>query len=138
MLEAAPGGVPLDITAVAAAIEACLNSFQTCTACADADLHEDDVSDMRHCIELCLTCADVCATTARTLSRPGSWDAPVVERLLQACVRTCAECAEECARHAPHHRHCAICEKSCRACEAACQELLDDEALEELKNLAGG
>jgi hypothetical protein len=138
MLAASPSTLPFDVDELTAAIEACLNSSQTCTSCADSDLHEDDVAAMRRCIGLCLTCADVCAVTARTLSRPGAWDEVVGDRLLQACVRTCANCAEECARHAEHHAHCALCERSCRACAAACRQLLDDEALEQLRNLAGG
>lgn len=138
MLEASPSALPFDAEELATAIEACLNSSQTCTACADSDLHEDDVADLRRCIGLCLTCADVCAATARALSQPGAWDQVVGDRLLQACVRTCANSAEECHRHAHHHVHCAICERSCRTCEEACRALLDDEALEQLKNLAGG
>lgn len=138
MLEASPAEIPFGIDEVAEAIEACLNSSQTCVSCADADLHEPDVVDLRTCIALCTSCADVCAVTARALSRPASWDLLVLDRLLQACVRTCTSCAEECARHAAHHRHCAICEKSCRACERACAELLEDEAFAQLQKLAGG
>lgn len=137
MLEASPGGVPLGVDEVAGAIDACLNCLQACTSCADADLAETDVDELRVCIALCLNCADVCDLTARLLSRPAQSDHVVVHRVLQACVRECALCAEECARHAQHHRHCAICAKACRACEAACRALLDAEALEELEKLAG-
>jgi hypothetical protein len=137
MLDTSPRGVPLDADQVAAAIDACLNCVQACTGCADADLAEDDVEDLRDCIALDQRCADVCGLTARTLSRPSHWDEFVAHRLLQACVRACSTCAEECARHAAHHRHCAICEKVCRACERACQDLLDTEAFGELQKLAG-
>ena len=92
----------------------------------------------RACIALCLTCADVCDLTARTLSRPAQSGHLVVHRLLEACVRACTSCAEECARHAEHHRHCAICAKACRSCEAACRALLNAEAFAELEKLAGG
>jgi hypothetical protein len=135
ILAASPSDVPLGVTAVAAAVDASLNCAQTCTSCSDADLAEDDVAEMRTCIALCLTCADVCELTARVLSRPAHWDHFVVHRLLQACVRTCTSSAEECARHAKHHRHCAICEKACRACIDACSALLDAEAFEELGQL---
>jgi hypothetical protein len=138
MLDASPSGVPLGAAEVAAAIDACLNCAQSCTSCADADLVEDDVAEMRACIALCLECADVCDLVARILSRPAQSDHVVVHRLLQACVRECTLCAEECARHAEHHRHCAICAKACRTCEVACAALLDAEAFEELKKLAGG
>jgi hypothetical protein len=137
MLDASPSGVPLGIAEVAAAIDACLNCVQACTSCADANLVEEDVDELLTCIALCLNCADVCDVTARTLSRPAHWDDFVVHRLLQACVRVCTTSAEECARHADHHRHCAICEKVCRACVQACSALLDAEALEELQKLAG-
>lgn len=137
MLDASPVEIPLDPDEVAAAIDACLNCLQACTSCADSDLVEDDVEEMRRCIALDQTCADLCAVTARTLSRPAYWDRFVVHRLLQACSRTCAECAEECAQHAAHHRHCAICEKVCRVCVQACDALLEAEAFEELQKLAG-
>jgi hypothetical protein len=137
MLDAAPAGVPLGVAEVAAAIDACLSCVQSCTSCADADLVEPDVAEMRACIALCLDCADICDLTGRVLSRPAQSDHVVVHRLLQACVRECTLCAEECARHAEHHRHCAICAKVCRACEAACRALLDAEAFQELDKLAG-
>ena len=137
ILDASPSGVPLGVTAVAAAIDACLNCFQACTSCADANLAEDNIDDMRTCIAACLNCADVCQLTARVLSRPAHSEQFVAHRLLQACVRTCTCSAEECARHADHHRHCAVCEKVCRVCLRACSALLDAEAFEELQKLAG-
>jgi hypothetical protein len=128
MLEASPVGVPADVGEVGAAIDACLQCVQSCTSCNDADLAEDNVAEMTTCIALCLTCADVCAVTARVLSRTAHRDDFVVHRLLQACVRSCTNSADECHRHVPHHRHCAICENVCRACIEACNALLDAEA----------
>jgi len=138
MLETSPTNVPCGVADVAAAIDACLSCVQVCTTCADADLAEEDVDELRTCIALDLRCADVCDLTARVLSRPAHWDQFVVHRLLQACVRTCTSCADECARHAAHHRHCAICEKSCRACAHACNALLESEAFVALQRVAGG
>ncbi|HTP18581.1 MAG TPA: hypothetical protein VMJ65_03185 [Solirubrobacteraceae bacterium] len=137
ILETVPTGVPVNTTDLAAAIDACLRCVQSCTTCANADLFEDDVADLRVCATLCMNCADVCDVTARTLSRPGQWDQYVVHRLLQACVRSCENSAQECHRHAHHHRHCAICEKVCRACIQACVSLLDAETFAQLQNLAG-
>lgn len=127
MLEASPQHAPLDLADVAAAIDASLNCLQTCIACADSDLIEEDVRAMRVCIALCQTCADICDVTARVLSRAGQWDPLVVHPLLESCVRACTTCAEECDRHAAHHRHCAICAESCRTCIQACRTLLDAE-----------
>jgi hypothetical protein len=137
ILDTVPTDVRLNTDDVAAAIDACLRCFQSCTTCADADLVEEDIDEMRTCIALCINCADVCGVTARLLSRPAHSNQFVIHRLLQACVRVCEDCAAECARHAPHHRHCAICEKHCLACVRACQVLLDAETFEELQKLAG-
>jgi hypothetical protein len=138
MLDAGPGPGNLDPDELAAAIDACLDCVQSCTSCADADLAEDDVAELRTCIGLCDDCADVCDATARVLSRQARYDEFLVQRLLQACVRACASCAEECARHAHHHVHCRICEQVCRECEAACRRLLEADAFRELQDLAGG
>ncbi len=138
MLDASPTGVPLGAAEVAAAIDACLSCVQSCTSCADEDLAEREVSELRTCVARCLTCADICDLTARLLSRPAHWDSVIVHPLLQACVRACTTSAEECARHAEHHRHCAVCEKVCRACVAACSALLDAEVFAETQRLAGG
>jgi uncharacterized membrane protein len=131
ILDASPTALPVDTADVAAAIDACLSCLQTCSSCADADLAEDDVEELRTCIARCLTCADVCELTARTLSRPGSWDRLVVHGVLQACLDACAVCAEECERHAAHHHHCALCAQTCNTCIRACQVLLDSGAFEQ-------
>jgi hypothetical protein len=127
MIDAVPGGVPLGTGAVATAIDACLRCVQSCTTCANADVAEDDVVEMRTCIVRCLNCADVCDATARLLSRPAYSDPAVIHPLLQTCIRACTSSAEECARHAPHHVHCAFCERVCRACVEACTALLGAE-----------
>jgi hypothetical protein len=138
LFDAGPHPADLDPDELAAAIDACLDCAQACTACADADISEDDVADLRTCIGLCLDCADVCGATARVLSRQTWYDEFLVHRLLQACVRACSSCADECARHAHHHAHCRICEEVCRECEAACRRLLEADAFRELQALAGG
>ncbi len=137
ILDTVPTGVPLSTAAVAAAIDACLRCVQTCTTCANADLAEKDIDELRVCAALCITCADVCDLTARVLSRPAQLDQFIVHHLLEACVRACKSSAEECARHAHHHRHCAICEKVCEACTQACVALLDTQNTDEAQDLAG-
>ena len=138
MLDAAPSQGNLDPAELAAAIDACADAAQACTSCADACLAEEDVAALRTCIRLDADCADICAVTARVLSRQTRDDQFLVHRLLQACVRACSSCAEECERHAEHHAHCAICARACRACEQACQRILDADAFDELQALAGG
>ena len=138
MLDAVRTGAPLPTADVAAAIDACLRCLQTCTTCANADLAEEDVDEMRRCAALCLNCADTCDVTARLLSRPADSDLILTHRLLEARVRACSNSAEECARHAHHHRHCAICEQVCRDCVRACAALLDAQAFDDAKPASGG
>jgi hypothetical protein len=124
MLAASKEGVRLDPEPIARCIDACLSCGQACTACADACLAEDDVAELRTCIRLDWVCAGACEALVRALSvRAGHTE--TLDALLRACRTACAACAEECERHAAHHRHCAICAEECRACERACDELLD-------------
>lgn len=125
MLETYPqdvGGV--DRGKLVACIEACVECAQACTACADACLAEDSVVQLTKCIRTNLDCADVCATTARVLSRHTGHDAELTAAVLRSCVTACRTCAAECSEHAGHHEHCRICAEVCRQCERMCDELL--------------
>jgi hypothetical protein len=125
MLEQYPAEITMDRDALARAIDAAVTCEQTCTACADACLSEDDVASLTRCIRDDLDCADVCQTTSRVLSRHTAYDARLTRSVLQACVQACNTCADSCAEHRDHHAHCATCEDACRACERACTTLLD-------------
>jgi hypothetical protein len=138
MLDTYPGTFGFPADDLAAAIDACFDCAQTCTACADACLAEESVAEMRRCITTDLNCADVCSAAGRVLSRQTDYDAHLTQRVLAACVRACATCAEECEKHAGHHPHCAVCAERCRACAAACANLLGAEAERELEALRGG
>ncbi|MDP9417351.1 MAG: four-helix bundle copper-binding protein [Actinomycetota bacterium] len=124
MLETYPKDINLDRGTLAAAIEALAACSQACTACADACLSEDMVAELTKCIRTNLDCADICATTARVLSRHTGYDANITRSLLQACAAACKSCGDECAHHAGMHEHCRVCSDACRACEQACQNLL--------------
>jgi hypothetical protein len=136
MLEASAAPLLIGTRRLAAAIDACFTCVQACTACADSDLVEPDVANLRTCIALNHVCADVCDTTARVLSQPAQSDLLTLDRVLKACVRACATCAAECDRHAEHHRHCAICADACRACIEACTALLFGEPFRDLQRPA--
>lgn len=124
MLETAPSESRYDREALARCIESCLDCAQSCTACADACLAEETVAELRRCIGLNLTCADVCSTTAFALSRQITSDDQALRALLDACAQVCASCGAECEAHAHHHEHCRVCAEACRECEARCRELL--------------
>jgi hypothetical protein len=102
-----------------------LRQCQACTACADACLAEQSVTDLRRCIRLNLDCADVCEATGRTLSRLTALDRADSRKLVDACADVCRRCAEECDRHAAMGmEHCWVCAEACRRCEEACRALV--------------
>ena len=124
MLATYPAQINLDRTQLAAAIDTLIACSEACTACADACLSEEMVAELTKCIRTNLDCADICATTARVLSRHTGYDANISRTLLEACAVACRTCADECERHADMHEHCRICADACRACEQACRDLL--------------
>ena len=125
MLDTYRRALDVDASMLAAAIDAINDCAQACIADTDADLSEQNVTEMVRCIRLCLDCADVCTATAGVISRPADYDADVTTPLLDACVAICKSCGEECERHARMHEHCRVCAEACRRCEQACRELLD-------------
>ena len=125
MLEAHPAPAQVDRDLLARCIDECLACLQSCTACADADLAEDDVAEMRRCIRLCLDCADACDATARLLSRQTDYVAETARAQVASCWELCAIGARECERHADHHEHCRLCGEECRRCEQACSDVLE-------------
>ena len=124
LLDSYQGTVNVDVTLLAAAIDAISDCAQACIADTDANQGEQDVTEMVRCIRLCLDCTDICTATAAVISRPADYDADVARPLLQACVAICKSCGDECERHA-HMQHCRVCAEACRRCEQACRELLD-------------
>jgi hypothetical protein len=124
LLDTYPGTVSVDAGVLASAIGALSDCAQACIADVDADLSEQNLTEMVTCIRLCLDCADVCTVTLGVTSRQASYDASVTRPLLEACVAICKSCGDECERHAQMHEHCRVCEQACRVCEQACRQLL--------------
>jgi len=125
MLETYRGTVNVDTGLLAATIDALGDCAQACIADTDADLGEQNLTEMARCIRLCLDCADVCTATMAVISRQADHDPAVTRPLLQACAAICNSCGQECERHARMHEHCQVCAEACTRCERACRELLD-------------
>jgi hypothetical protein len=125
ILEAHPSPAQIDREVLAACIDECLGCEQTCTACADGSVAEEDVSELRRSIRLCLDCADVCDATARVLTRQTEYVAETARAQVSSCRAMCEVCAEECERHADHHEHHRICAAECRRCIETCDAVLD-------------
>jgi len=124
MIKTHPAGPRQQANELATCVEACFECEQSCSACADACLHEKMVSELVHCIRTNLDCADVCAATGRALSRASKPDAELIRTLLEACATACRVCGNECRSHASKHEHCRICAAACDACERACRQIL--------------
>ncbi|WP_341359159.1 four-helix bundle copper-binding protein [Georgenia sp. M64] len=124
MMKTYPAEINLDRDLLARTVDALVACSQACTACADACLSEDMVAELRTCIRTNLDCADICATTARVLSRHTGYDANITRTQLQACAQACRSCEDQCNLHADMHEHCKVCADACRTCEQACTELL--------------
>ena len=125
LLASHPRPSAVDREVLARCIAECYDCARSCTICVDADLAEEDVTEMRRCIRLCLDCADVCIATGRTVSRQTEYEPETARTEVESCRQSCSTCAEECERHAQHHEHCRLCAEGCRRCEAACAALLD-------------
>jgi hypothetical protein len=83
------------------------------------------VAELTKCIRTNMDCADICAATARVLSRHTGYDANISRALLEACAMACKSCGDECGAHAGQHEHCRICAEACRTCEQTCRDLLN-------------
>jgi hypothetical protein len=125
LLNTYPGTINADAGLLAATIDALGDCAQACVADADADLREQNLTEMVKCIRLCLDCTDVCTATMGVVSRQTAYDPSVTRPLLEASIAVCKSCGDECEHHAPHYEHCRACEEACRRCERACRELLD-------------
>jgi hypothetical protein len=125
MIESYPAEIKLDREPIAKAIEALMECSQACTACADACLSEDQIDSLRKCIRTDLDCADICAVTARVLSRHTGYDANITRAQLRACIQACESCGDECEQHEGTPEHCRICAETCQRCAEACRSLLD-------------
>jgi hypothetical protein len=124
MIETHPLSTPIDAGVLSRCIEDCVSCAQTCIACADACLAEESVAELVRCISLDLICADICTTTAATLTRETAFEPQLVRHVVEACLDACRRCGDECEKHADHHEHCRVCAEECRHCAQACEELL--------------
>jgi hypothetical protein len=124
MLKTHPRPIDINQRVLVECLQACHDCAQSCTTCADACLGEKEVQTLTRCIRLNLDCADICAVTARLISRHTDSYGPLQRQQLQVCQEACEACAKECDKHAHHHEHCRVCAEACRQCAEACQALL--------------
>lgn len=121
LLREHPARATFDLEELAPCIDTCLDALTASSVCANACLGLDDIDSMRACIQNDMDVADICATTAKVLLRPGphghAWRAVV-----EACREVCDQSSAECSRH--DHAHCRHCATATKACADACRALL--------------
>lgn len=122
MMQSSPTQPKIDRALLEQCIKACFDCAQTCTACADADLAEQQRDLLLRCIRLNLDCAAICTAAGGVITRQTEFDMGVARAVLQACAQVCRICGDECERHAQHMEHCRICAQACRRCEQACNQ----------------
>jgi hypothetical protein len=124
-----PSPPAVDANVLVECIRACFDCAQACTADADSDLGEQQVTTMVRCIRLCLDCADLCLATGRILSRQVAFDPGTARSAVEACRHICNVCGDECQAHAQDgFAHCQACMEACRRCEQACNAVLSSLA----------
>lgn len=124
MLAALPAGSRYESAALRECIEATQECAHAATACADACLDEEMVAELIGCVRVLLNAADVCAVTARVLSRATRPDRTLTSALLSSCWVACRRAREVCEEFLPIHHHCQVCARACRAAERSCRALL--------------
>jgi hypothetical protein len=93
-------------------VDSCLQCLVACELCATACLERADSKAMTRCIQLALICADLCALTAREITRRSD----LMLEVCALCVLASRSCGSECARHSDTD-HCKRCATACRRCE---------------------
>jgi hypothetical protein len=81
-----------------------------CNQCYNADLNEEDIKMMAHCIRMCRNCSEICVLTASWIAS----GAEMAQELKALCKKMCEACADECEKH--QHEHCKRCAEACRKC----------------------
>ncbi len=81
--------------AIQECIDLCVAAQMEAEQCATIALASDDVTDLRHCIQLCRDAASVCALTVQFLGN----DSDFAQNVCELCVDLCVACRDECARH---------------------------------------
>ncbi|WP_054637823.1 MULTISPECIES: four-helix bundle copper-binding protein [Bacillaceae] len=93
--------------------------IQECEHCYHACLQEEHINMLADCIQLDRECADICALTAKALSRESYF----TKDYLELCAKICEECGKECEKH-DQHEHCKRCAEACFKCADACRKAI--------------
>jgi hypothetical protein len=105
-------------------VNACFDTVQACSACADACLSEKNIHLLIRCIRLNQDCADIAGVTGKMLVRLNNSDLSILRSQLLACAAACHECASECETHSQDYEYCHDTMEVCRDGEESIKTLL--------------
>jgi hypothetical protein len=98
-------------------IDLCTASHRTCLDTSASLTQRADTPSLRRLTLLLSDCAELCSTTANSMSR-GS---PLHPMICRACAEACEFCAKECQRQGTDELK--SCADTCLKCAAGCQKM---------------
>jgi len=98
-------------------IVACNKCMQACEQCLTSCIKEPDAQARATCINLLRDCIDICALSARFMSRNSANS----KQLCNLCATICDACAAECAKF--QDTHCKQCADECHNCANECRKM---------------
>jgi len=107
----------MDTGSIEKCVQECYACALACDQCEAACLSEGHASEMAHCIQLDIECAEICRLAGASMARSGDF----AMRLCALCAEVCDSCAQECRQHPADH--CQRCADACERCAAACRQM---------------
>ena len=92
-----------------------------CETCLTLSFQEGMPISLKDAVNLQRDCIDMCAITARFISRNSS----NMRRILKECIEVCRKCAEEC--HKQSQEYYQQCGDICQECYQTCEKYLQKE-----------
>ncbi|QHT71855.1 four-helix bundle copper-binding protein [Rhodocytophaga rosea] len=92
-----------------------------CETCLTMSIQEGLPASLRDSVNLQRDCIDICALTARFISRSSA----NMRRIIKECIEICRKCAEECYKQSQEHYQ--LCGDICQECYQTCEKYLQKE-----------
>ncbi len=102
-----------------ACIQNCLDCHRTCTETIAHCLQMGGKHAEPAHIRLLLDCAQICITSADSMTRTSHFH----KQVCAACATICGQCAESCSQMAGEDSHMRQCAEACGRCEESCKTM---------------
>ncbi|WP_353893090.1 four-helix bundle copper-binding protein [Proteinivorax hydrogeniformans] len=112
------GVLPTSPTNMDSCIEILLKCARACEESFDMSLQQPDIRERADCLKILTDCAEMCAMTARFMSRNSEFN----KELCYLTMDVCQTCAEECNRFKDQHSQ--GCAEICLQCIDECKRIV--------------